>query len=127
MAKCNLCGIKSEFEAAFIKPSSLIRQRKAYCPTCWDKKTRSGQTKLLVGYLGLGLCGWALMRIDSDSLIGHVLFYGFLLQLFLIVTILPHELGHAAAARLLGWRVFSVMVGIGKTLFKKSVGGVLFE
>ncbi len=50
----------------------------------------------------------------------------FLVNIFLILTILPHELGHAIVGRLAGWRVFSVVVGIGKQALKFKLFGIFF-
>src|SRR5437899_718562 len=43
------------------------------------------------------------------------------------VIILLHELGHAAAAWLLGMRVFGVRVGRDKVMFNRMWGGVTYE
>jgi tetratricopeptide (TPR) repeat protein len=48
----------------------------------------------------------------------------FLFQLFLYSTVAPHELGHAVVARALGYRVFSIICGVGPTLVDRIVGNV---
>jgi Tfp pilus assembly protein PilF len=47
--------------------------------------------------------------------------------LFTILTIIPHEFGHVFAARVLGWRVHQVVIGVGKLLFKRRLWGILFD
>ena len=48
--------------------------------------------------------------------------------LFLCTGLVVHELGHAAAAWMVGMRVFEIAIGtFGKTLFRRRVGGVALE
>ena len=47
----------------------------------------------------------------------------FIFYLALSLSILPHELGHAFTAKWLGWRVFRIFVGYGKTVFKVKLFG----
>jgi membrane-associated protease RseP (regulator of RpoE activity) len=47
--------------------------------------------------------------------------------MFLTLTILPHELGHAGMARWLGMRVFKIYVGSGKTMFSVRLLGFEVE
>jgi len=54
---------------------------------------------------------------------GPVLLNLFLFEMFVIASILPHELGHAWSARMLGWRVFKIYLGLGKTLTTRNVFG----
>jgi membrane-associated protease RseP (regulator of RpoE activity) len=58
--------------------------------------------------------GWVVIKIS----IALVFFY---------LSIVPHELGHALAARLLGWRVFKISLGLGRTVVSRKLAGLRFE
>ena len=68
-----------------------------------------------------------LILADRHSPAGWLFVNLFLFEFCLICTILPHEIGHALAARMLGWRVFHVIVGSGKTIYQKSILGFKVE
>ena len=44
-----------------------------------------------------------------------------------MLVIVPHELGHALSARVLGWHVFAVALGWGRTLCRFRLAGFPFE
>jgi len=52
-------------------------------------------------------------------------------MLFITLAWIPllaiHEAGHAAVARLLGWRVLGVVLGMGRPLWRVNVGGIPVE
>jgi len=58
---------------------------------------------------------------------GQFLLNLFLITLFLIFSVLPHELGHAIVGWALGWRVYQIVIGVGKPLFKRRWFGILFD
>jgi len=47
--------------------------------------------------------------------------------LFWVPMLVLHELGHALAARLLGWRVREIVIGFGRTLWQFSYGETLVK
>ncbi|MDJ0851964.1 MAG: site-2 protease family protein [Myxococcota bacterium] len=51
--------------------------------------------------------------------------------LFMLLAWLPllalHEAGHALAAHVLGWRLHGIVVGFGRTVFSRTLGGVPVE
>lgn len=80
-----------------------------------------------MGVLVCGIIGYVLLWERPWSVIGRILTTLFLVDVFLILSIVPHELGHAIAGRVAGWRVFAVVVGVGKQLFKFRMFGILFS
>jgi len=48
-------------------------------------------------------------------------------MIFLSLLVIPHELGHALTAKLLGMRVFKIVLGTGKPFWQKKWLGVLWE
>ena len=126
--KCDFCGTESEFEAAFIKQRrSFRRSHRTLCPPCWVRRRDRRQIRFLVITVGMGVLGYTLLWLRPDSLLGALLRNLFLLDLFLIASIVPHELGHAVMARMLGWRVFQIVIGVGKPCLKWRWRGIQFD
>lgn len=82
---------------------------------------------MLMFMLAAGLMGFALHELTPGSVLGDALIRVFLIVACLIFAILPHELAHAVTARALGWRVYQVVIGLGKTWWKRRWLGVLFD
>jgi Zn-dependent protease len=126
--KCDVCGTESDFEAGFINERKSFRSdRRTICQACWTRRRRKFEGWNQVAILAMGIAGYIMLWSDPESLIGRVWTALFLFNVFLILTIVPHELGHAAMARLLGWRVFAVVIGLGKQAFKFRLAGIIFS
>ena len=65
-----------------------------------------------------GLMGTFCIYITPLAGIGWLFLNLFIFNIALMLSILPHEFGHAFVARYFGWRVFKIYLGLGKTLFK---------
>ena len=127
-AKCNRCGIETNLDATFFKArKSFSRSIQTYCPTCWLKQQHSTAKWVALSNLGFGALGLLLWLTLPEIGFGRFLINLFFFHLFLVLTIVPHELGHAWMARLLGMRVFKIYVGSGKTLFTFRWFGFEFE
>jgi tetratricopeptide (TPR) repeat protein len=119
--KCDRCGIEGEIEAAFFKTRRSGSTRNYHlCPPCWRKKRENSYWASLSITMGIGLLGAGLAAAGIPD--GWLFLNLFLLQIFIIVGTIPHEFGHAFAARLLGLRLFQVSMGFGKTLYERRVG-----
>jgi len=93
------------------------------CPKCHRKlEERFLQVVLLLNFL-FGPLGLALLWQNSQSEAGHVLVNIFFLLIFATLAILPHELAHAAVARLAGLRVVEVWVGRGADVLTTRLFG----
>jgi len=122
--KCKSCGVETNLEATFFKRhKSFSRTVQTYCPQCWLKQQQSDAKRGLWWNCSLGALGIFLWIVWPEFSLGRVLVNLFVFQIFLILTILPHELGHAWMARLLGMRVFKLYIGSGKTVFRKRLFG----
>ena len=122
--KCECCGAQTEIPESFVKGRKSFHSSIAhYCPTCWSKRQLATHKWSFVLTLGIGVIGAILVWQTPQTGEGWLLINLFLLQLFLILTILPHELGHALTARCVGFRVFAVNIGLGQKLWKGKLLG----
>jgi tetratricopeptide (TPR) repeat protein len=123
--KCVKCGVDSEADDAFRKQQSSLSPGHVvhYCPDCWSRREISKLKETLAFYLvGIGMaCIWAIG--DPANAVGWTMLNFLLLPLFLFATILPHELGHAIAARLVGAHVLAIIIGHGKIVFELKFPG----
>jgi Peptidase family M50 len=127
-AKCDSCGVETNLEASFFKGrKSFSRLAQTYCPTCWLKRQHSAAKWVFLSIVGLGALGSLLWLVWPELGVGLVFVNLLIFQVFLTLTILPHELGHAGMARLLGMRVFKIYVGSGKTLLSVRLLGFEVE
>ena len=126
--KCYVCGTESDFAASFIRQSrSFSSTNQTLCHACWTRRRNSFEGWYLVAALVWGMIEYVLLWQDPWSAVGRFLTSLFLVDLFLILNIVPHELGHAVVGRLAGWRVFSVTVGAGKQFVKFRMFGIIFS
>lgn len=126
--KCDACGIESDLEKAFTKiHRSLHRSNLTLCPRCSVRRHRVEQGWYQIIVIVGGMVGYFLLWSDTWWPLGRFLTSLFLINLFLILAIIPHELGHFIAGRLVGWRVFAVSVGMGKRAFKFDRFGTIFS
>lgn len=126
--KCHQCGVETTLESAFFKSrKSFSSIHQFYCPSCWLKVGNAAAKKCLLLDLGLGLFGLLMVFFYPDFHWGYLLSNLLFFQMSLILTIVPHELGHAITARLLGERVFMIRIGTGRNLWKFDGWGFRFE
>ena len=125
---CDKCGVKTELPEAFFKQRrSFRRSFRTECPHCSAKSQLAGLQRSLLWSLACGVIGLVLVLTMPERMSGWLLLNLFLFELFAVISILPHEFGHAFAARWLGFRVFRVYVGYGRTLFTRNLFGFRTE
>lgn len=98
---CSECGFQSPRANLF---------REGLCLRCLDECPARHHRSHLVLYGGLILAGLALVGLTGD---GWALVNLGLLYPLMVLLVLPHELGHALAARLLGVVTPAVLLGVG--------------
>src|SRR5436305_9253946 len=94
------------------------------CPSCASAKRLKDQTVVMAIYAGVSVAGLVLICIDRELAPGWLLLNLFVFQLSLVLTIVPHELGHALMARAVGLEVFDVIIGFGRKLWTGTVAGI---
>ena len=62
--------------------------------------------------------GALILHHDPDAPAGKLFLGLSLMQIYLLLAIVAHELGHACAARWLGWRVFLIRMGSGRVVWR---------
>lgn len=126
--KCDVCGNQSDFEAGFIDGrKSFALSRRTLCVRCWMQRNRKVNGWYQIAIVVGGVIGYFLLCLDPESALGNFLSALFFLNLFLVLSIIPHELAHAAVARLVGWRVFQIIIGVGKCVEKFRLFNIGFE
>lgn len=123
-AKCDRCGIQTKISESFFKERKAFRTSiRTLCPACHSKSRLSYLKWVFISNFGLGALGLFYRWLLPSEDVGWCLLNLFFFEMFLAATILPHELGHAFAARFLGFRVFKIYIGFGKTIFTKKLFG----
>jgi membrane-associated protease RseP (regulator of RpoE activity) len=124
IAICDHCGAKTETVGVFFKERRSFRSSiLTLCPTCWQKRKNSTYKWLLLNKFIPLIFGIIFVYLLPNEWIGWFLLNVFVFDIALILSILPHELGHAYTAKFLGWRVFKIFIGYGKTVFKTKFLG----
>jgi len=82
---------------------------------------------LLVAYLGVGAIGVALVTWLPGNAFGRFCLNLFALQLFSVIAIVPHELGHAWVARAVRIPVVRIVIGFGTTFHRGRMLGFEFD
>ena len=114
--RCDLCGIEAEQGQEFTVEKLPFRPRKKYCPVCHERfynRVFRFVALLLMIFVVAGI--YEFLR-HGGRLLDATGLWAALLCAFQWIMILPHELGHALAARLLGYRQIVILVGFGKPL-----------
>ncbi len=118
--QCAVCGRVSEVKEVF-KPISRSR---FICFECSNKSAIKFTYIYFGVYLFFGAVGlYNIIDHPLDS-VGWPMFLMFSLILARILSVIPHELGHALMARLLGWEVYWIQCGIGEYLFQFKLFGL---
>jgi hypothetical protein len=126
--ECDKCGKETKVEQAYHKiqhwsRSGILRR----CPDCWIKMKKSGFREFVCTYLILALIGIGMVLTNAQNAFGWFLLNLILFYAFLILAALPHESGHAFAAKAVGFRVYYAVIGVGQTVFERSVFGFEFQ
>ncbi len=122
---CSRCKRQSTVEAAFTKEKHFFGLiTRWYCPDC---QLRRWVVEAVFGFLLMPLIGLAAYLLFPGFWVGELVLF---CSVYIIVSIpitIVHELAHATAARLLGFRAFGIRVGVGKLLYTTRLLGMRWE
>jgi hypothetical protein len=125
--RCARCGIESHEPSCFVVPeSSRPRPRDIRCITCEGHRLAVGPLKgawLFVKSSGTPLLILALIQHDL-----HIVEPLTVIAVCLMspIAMVLHEIGHAVCARLIGLEVSTVVIGVGRRLWRGTILGTCF-
>lgn len=127
-AQCAHCGTETDHpEFFFNEQRSYQTGIQKVCPSCWERRSSKENWQWLVIRCVILLLVAGLVIFRPDFKPGWVLLNLELLFAALYASIIPHELGHLVAAKLLGLRVFRMVFGRGRVLLSWKILGVPTE
>jgi hypothetical protein len=127
-AKCDICGVETKVEGAFYLIEDKSRSRTSRrCPECWLKQRTGASRRAFNAYFFVATVGLAIVASGGDETFGWFLLNFVLYYLLMIAAALPHELGHAFAAKAVGFRAFHISIGYGRTIFERPFCGFNFQ
>ena len=110
LCECERCGVKSTWAQGFVKRKPLLRRHRTTCVTCWayDRQYRGVYFRSAGWAVLLLLAGYGISDSASLAVLFALSFY-----VLCYVAVVAHELGHAATALALGFRVTAFSLGGG--------------
>jgi Zn-dependent protease len=138
--RCHQCGAESPLTTMFVrKTKSFRRDPQLFCPQC-IRSDKDFAIALVLAAAALvclvSFVDWVIRSARGNGLGSADGGWGSgwefastwsLFLLFQIICIVPHELGHTVAGRLLGFDVWRIRLGRGRLLARWQIGGVLVE
>jgi len=121
--RCHACGIEALESQQLIEENIPFRRRRFYCPACHQKLVHRILLGFTIAILAIATVAIIAAARSHEAILEHS---GFSLLFLVIVQwflILPHELGHAVAARMFGYEQIRIFIGMGKPLFSFEFAG----
>ncbi len=116
--KCKKCGLESTIKEAFVVKKYGDQVHEAVCFECAIKKESKSNL------INWALFALILLMLIYNGLVSKQEALGLLAGLLLVYPlILLHELSHAGAALLLGFRVFGIHLGASRVVFSARLFG----
>jgi tetratricopeptide (TPR) repeat protein len=122
--RCDICGIAALESEHFTQEALPFARTKRYCPACRQRLYRRVFAVLAIIPVVAGCAGIFDALRRHVNLLDSAPVQWSLFLIFQWLMILPHELGHAAAGRALGFRQLRILIGSGKPLFSFKLFGV---
>lgn len=117
--KCDGCHLESERKEIFKSVNRFFRSKDLnLCPACFEKKDNKTNIILIWSYLTCGLLSVPFTLYYPTRGVGLLFLDVSVIQLFVLISTVLHELGHAIAGHLVGIRVFSIEIGKGPVVYE---------
>lgn len=129
--RCDKCGVQSPLKELFTRSrKSFSTRTQTLCPVCARKV--EDRIHLVMFLMAIGILALYLLPPTAKAPPrDHAAPWSSLgLPLFLIVqyvSVIPHELSHALAGKLMGIELFRISFGRGRLLVSRAFRGVLIE
>ncbi|MGV3773288.1 MAG: site-2 protease family protein [Verrucomicrobiales bacterium] len=123
---CKECGIRCKDSRSFKRlRKSFSSSEYVLCLSCVGRNAQKSNANTLLIYLLLAISNAIFLKFDPGEGPLWAVFKFTVLYLFFVPAIALHELGHAAVAWLVRWKVLKVQVGwFGKPIFQKTAFGI---
>ena len=102
-------------------------RHQALCRDCVEKRFVERQKAMMAMIAGLTLAGGAIAWLAPANYNTWLPLNLALIGIFFCLSIIPHELGHAITARLLGMKLYSVDLGVGKPMVSLRLFGTTWN
>lgn len=94
--KCDGCHLESERAEVFKSVNRFFRSKDLnLCPSCFKKKDDKTNVILIWSYLIFGVLSFPLIFYHPTNTVGLILLNVSVFQLFVLISTVLHELGHA--------------------------------
>jgi Flp pilus assembly protein TadD len=120
---CSLCQVRSPLKTVF----RSSKRKRCLCPACFENEESRFQQGVLFMLAFWVALGAAAALLGGNGNAGWVFLNLALLHVMQWITIIPHEAGHALAARAMGLRVWQIIIGVGRRLGSWRVGSMRFD
>ncbi len=126
--RCDRCGYESSVETLFQKVRrSFSTTIQAVCPHCLAKTQARVGLFSLYCLLFTVAAGILFSVLDRQTTAGPLFLNLALLQVFLFLSTVLHEIGHILGAGIAGLRVFGIEIGHGRTLAEFRFAGLRWQ
>ncbi len=126
--RCDRCGYESSVESVFQKVRrSFSTKIQAVCPHCVAKTHARVGLFSLWCFLFTVAAGVLITVFDRQTTAGPLFLNLALLEVFLFLSTVLHELGHILGARIAGLRVFGIEIGHGRTIADFRFAGLRWQ
>src|SRR3954464_8874151 len=109
--RCSACGITALESQRFLEENFPFARRRFYCPACHQRLVH----RISLGFALVAVVIAVIATIGAARTQEPILNYPGFGMLFLLIVqwllVLPHELGHAIAARLFGYTRIRLLIG----------------
>jgi hypothetical protein len=123
--KCDGCHLESEREEVFKDFIRFFRRKDLkLCPACFEKENNKINFILIWSYASCGFLSIPLILFTPTRGVGLLFLIFSVALLFVLISTVLHELGHAIFGQLFGIRVFAIQIGYGGVVHEFHFGGI---
>ena len=119
--KCDGCQIECDRAEVFQRHTRFFGADRSLCPACFQNKDHKAHIFWIWVYLIFGVLALPAIFYSPTRILGILMLNVFVFQLFLFISTVLHELGHAIAGRSCGMRVFGIEIGKGRIVYEFHV------